>query len=242
MPLQIHVAPVNDRIDETTKILKTVDWKQTREDFVSLGWRNDSILEFSAAGTATPRIMPPAACFLVSSGIPVIFRNRLDEPQAARAAILSGFVRIGIRTFVGQREWQELVIPAEVCASVGSENLCIEGISIRPAPEVHITEEAKSMVKQQGLETIMTAIDASIKELWQQGARIKETVVEREIDPEIETRKVLAVTVWMQDASPQYASSFWKLLHETIRKRRTLLSGEDKEKLDRLVSIGVDIE
>ncbi|MBI2304604.1 MAG: hypothetical protein HYU86_07660 [Chloroflexi bacterium] len=107
---------------------------------------------------------------------------------------------------------------------------------------ITISDEAKSMIKQEGLEAAIAMIKESITELWREGASIKEVVVEREVDPEIEALEVLAVTVWMQNVSSKEASSFWKALDDRMDVYRAALPPEEREKLDKGVSVGVDIE
>mgnify|MGYP001579024080 CR=1 FL=1 len=122
------------------------------------------------------------------------------------------------------------------------EHLDTEVVSITPKLAIRISDDATSMIKKEHLSAVIKTIEASIRQLWDGGDHIREVVVEREVDPEIEAREVLAVTVWMQNVSPERASSFWKGLLEQVNKLRAILSPDEWEKLNRLVSVGVDVE
>ncbi|MBI4330365.1 MAG: hypothetical protein HY673_03685 [Chloroflexi bacterium] len=115
-------------------------------------------------------------------------------------------------------------------------------VLVRTPAAVKVTEGAQSMISLLTLENAMAAVKASVEDLRRKGAPIKEVIVEREIDPEIANRQVLAVTVWMQGVTPGYASSVWKRLHENIKARKALLGREDQGKLRTLVSVGVDVD
>ncbi len=239
---QVYLEPANDRISGATKTLKVEEQKQTSNYLLSWGWRSDSPFELMVAGTATPTVVPSIPWALSLPPAHAVSEAELQHAQAARAAVLSGFIQVTVSPDVAGLRGQMLTIPRRGFILVTSENMEMGVIPSRFGPAIAINDEAKSMIGKEHLETVMAAVEASITELGREGAHIREVVVERETDPEIEAREVLAVTVWMRDASPEDASSFWRLLHERIKLHKAALPREEREKLDKWVSVGVDLE
>lgn len=87
-------------------------------------------------------------------------------------------------------------------------------------------------------EVVINEVKDIIIRLKKKGAKIAEV----EVDPEIEAQEVIAITVWMRLVSSEEASSFWTSLIGRISQVRSTLNKDERDKLDRWVSVAVDIE
>ena len=86
------------------------------------------------------------------------------------------------------------------------------------------------------------AVEATIDHLVVNGAPILQVEIEREQDPELTERVVLAVTAWVGEESVDQASALWAELLEGVNQRVRQSSPADLEKFGKYVSIGVDVQ
>ena len=97
------------------------------------------------------------------------------------------------------------------------------------------------MIKAKGLAAIVDAVLREIQTLPSSTSQIGKVEVEWERDPEIEGWEMLSVTLWSK-GSPQDTHNLWDVLDQAMNALRQNLSKADVEKLNKLVSVGVDIE
>ena len=104
-----------------------------------------------------------------------------------------------------------------------------------------ITPAARKMIKTKGLAGVLSKVLEEIQTLQLPGSRTPNVNVDWAKDPEIEGWEMLSVTLWCQ-GSPDKARTLGRELDIVMHRLRQKLSGDDLEKLNRLVSVGVDVE
>jgi hypothetical protein len=104
----------------------------------------------------------------------------------------------------------------------------------------HITPAAQKMVKAKGLTEVLDQVLHKMQTLGLPAPQTHKVSVEWAKDPEIEGWEMLSVTLWSQ-GSPDEARSLWRALDQAMNELRQKLSKADLEKLNRFVSVGVDV-
>ena len=105
----------------------------------------------------------------------------------------------------------------------------------------HITPSAQEMIKAKGLATILDRVLQEIQTLQSPEPRIQKIEVDWEVDPEVKGWEMLAITLW-SEGSPDDAHNLWRDLDKVMVALRQKVSKAELHKLNRLVSVGVDIE
>lgn len=105
----------------------------------------------------------------------------------------------------------------------------------------HITPSAQAVIKAKGLATVLDRVFQEIQTLQLSGPQIQKVELEWEKDPEVEGWEMLSVTLWCQ-GTPDKARSLWRELDRVMDGLRQKLTRADLEKLNRFVSVGVDLQ
>ncbi|MSQ07389.1 MAG: hypothetical protein EXR54_06555 [Dehalococcoidia bacterium] len=105
----------------------------------------------------------------------------------------------------------------------------------------NITPATQKMIKAKGLAEVLSKVLEEIQALQLPGPETPKVEVEWAKDPEIDGWEMLSVTLWCQ-GSPDQARNLWGKLDQAMNELRQKLSKVDLEKLNRFVSVGVDVE
>jgi len=105
----------------------------------------------------------------------------------------------------------------------------------------HITPLAQEMIKAKGLATVLDRVFQEIQSLPLGEFQVKKVDVEWEVDPEVEGWETLFVTLWCY-GSVEDAQECWGELDKAMARLRQTLSQAELDKLNKLISVGVDIE
>ena len=104
-----------------------------------------------------------------------------------------------------------------------------------------VTPSAQEMIKAKRLAPIVDRVFQSIQTLQSSWPQIQKVEVEWEKDPEVEGWEMLSVTLWYQ-GFPDDARNCWRALDKVMNGLRQKLSKADLDKLNRFISVGVDVE
>lgn len=109
-------------------------------------------------------------------------------------------------------------------------------------PRVYVEDGASSFIENVGLGPVVDGVVRAVARLQRNNAPITKIVIEHEVDPEIDERELLAVTVWAQGAPPDAALALWRALFAHVEQELGGLPQAEQEKFRQHVSLGVDVE
>ena len=110
-----------------------------------------------------------------------------------------------------------------------------------PKVHKHVTPKAQEMIKAKGLATVLDRVFQEIQSLPLAKFQVQKVEVDWEVDPEVEGWETLFVTLWCY-GSVDDAQECWSELDKAMARLRQKLSKDDLDKLNKLISVGVDTE
>lgn len=104
-----------------------------------------------------------------------------------------------------------------------------------------VTPLAQKMIDAKGLAEVLSKVLGAIQTLDLPGPQTQNVDIEWERDPEVEGWEMLSITLWCPGSADR-ARTVGGELGRAMDRLRQKLPRADLEKLDRFVSVGVDIQ
>ena len=105
----------------------------------------------------------------------------------------------------------------------------------------HVTPSAQKMITARELAPLLDRVFQEVQALQLTRFQVQKVDVEWEVDPEVKGWEMLSVTLLCR-GSVEDAWSCWQELDRAMKHLRERLSEVDLDKLDKYLSVGVDIE